>query len=259
MIDPGLDGRVALVTGGNHGIGAATAEALRAQGARVFVTYLRDYLRARGTESDAFYATRAQAPDGPSFECDLSDPAVIPTLFDRVESVLGPVEVLVHNAAASENDSFTPDEADRFERPLQRVSAETHDYHFAVNSRATALLIAEFGDRHRERNATWGRIVTITSGDPKGFPQEISYGASKAALESYTFSAALELGPLGITANVVYPPATDTGWMNDAIRSRVIETSPLGHVGLPEQVADVIIFLASEQARYVTGEKIRMR
>jgi 3-oxoacyl-[acyl-carrier protein] reductase len=259
VIDPGLTGRVALVTGGNHGIGAATASALKEQGATVFVTYLRDYLRTRDTESDDFYAPRAQVPDGPSLECDLAEPATVPVLFDAIEQELGPVEILVHNAAASENDSFKPDETDRFERKMHRFSAETHDYHFAVNSRATALLIAEFARRHRGREARWGRIVTITSGGPNGFPDEISYGASKAALESYTYSAAWELGPLGITANVVYPPATDTGWMNDEIRTVVVETSPLRHVGRPEQVAEVIVFLASEQARFVTGERIRLR
>lgn len=258
MIDPGLEGRVALVTGGNHGIGAATADALRAQGAKVFVSYLRDYMLHR-QEDEAFHIPRSHVPDEPSFECDLADPTTIPVLFDHVEAAFGPVEILVHNAAASENDTFKPDEADRFGRPMRRVTAEMHDHHFAVNSRATALLIAEFARRHRARNATWGRIVTITSGGPNGFPDEISYGASKAALESYTYSAAWELGPLGITANVVYPPATDTGWMTAEIRQVVVDTSPLRHIGRPDEVAEVIVFLASDQARFVTGERIQLR
>ncbi len=259
MIDPGLDGRVALVTGGNHGIGAAAADALVAQGAKVFITYLRDYMLTRDTEGTEFYEARSRVPEGPSLECDLSDPQAIGEVFDHVEAAFGAVEILVHNAAASEGDSFKPDDADQWGRRLRTVTAELHDHHFAVNSRATALLIAEFAKRHRARNASWGRIVTITSGGPQGFPEEISYGASKAALESYTYSAAWELGELGITANVVYPPATDTGWMNDAVREEVIRTSPLRHIGEPDQVAEVIVFLCSEQARYVTGERIRMR
>jgi len=74
----------------------------------VFVSYLRDYLRTRVSESEEFYAPRSRVPDGPSLECDLADASQIPVLFDRVETELGPVEILVHNAAASENDSFTP-------------------------------------------------------------------------------------------------------------------------------------------------------
>jgi 3-oxoacyl-[acyl-carrier protein] reductase len=240
LVDPGLGGRVVLVTGGNHGIGAATVEALRAQGSKVFVAYLRDYLLNR-VEGEAFTRPRQQTPDGPSFECDLADPSTIPALFERVEAELGPVEILVHNAAASEHDSY------------ETITAELIDHHFDVNARATALLIAEFAKRHRARGATWGRIVTITSAGPDGFPGEISYGASKAALESYTYSAARELRGSGITANVVYPPPTDTGWVTDEIRSKV------DRVGHPDEVAEVILFLCSEQARHVTGERIRMR
>jgi len=246
VIDTGIDGRVALVTGGNHGIGAATADALRAQGARVFVTYLRDYLLTR-VEGAAFTAPRSQVPSGPSGEFDLSDASQVAPLFDAVESELGPVEILVHNAAASEHDTF------------ETVSAELVDHHFDVNTRATALLIAEYARRHRARNATWGRIVSITSAGQYGFTGEISYGASKAALESYTYSAAWELGEFGITANVVYPAATDTGWMDDAKRAEVAADSPLRHIGVAEEVADVIVFVCSEQARAVTGTKIRLR
>ncbi len=186
-------------------------------------------------------------PGDPSRECDLADPSTIGPLFDAVESELGPVEILVHNAAASEHDTFAS------------VSAELHDQHFAVNSRATALLIAEFARRHKERGATWGRIVTITSAGQYGFTGEISYGASKAALESYTYSAAWELGTYGITANVVYPAATDTGWMDEPLKAAVREKSPLKHVGQPDEVADAVLFLCSEQARAVTGTKIRLR
>ena len=246
MIDPGLEGRVALVTGGNHGIGAAIARALDAQGARVFVTYLRDYMFHR-QEGAAFTEPRANVPSGPSVECNLADPSVISPLFDRVVSELGPVEILVHNAAASEHDT------------LETVTPELIDHHFDVNARATALLIAEFARRHKERGATWGRIVTITSAGQYGFEGEVSYGASKAALESYTYSAAWELGPLGITANVVYPAATDTGWMDDAKRSDVASRSPLRHVGQVHEVADAVLFLVSEQACSVTGTKIRLR
>src|SRR5206468_7491616 len=105
---------------------------LEAQGAKVFVSYLRDYLRTRDTESPEFHEPRAKTPDAPAFECDLSDPATIPELFDQAEAAVGPVEILVHNAAASEGDTFRAEERDRFGRPMNGLSAEAHDYHFAV-------------------------------------------------------------------------------------------------------------------------------
>src|SRR5207249_2584738 len=118
--------------------------------------------------------------------------------------------------------------------------------------------IAEFARRHRERGARWGRIVGVTSDGVDGFPYEISYGASKAALESYVKSAAWELGALGITANLVCPPATETGWMNEEVRSDVRARSAIDHIAAPSDVAEVVVFLASDQARYVTGQRIRV-
>jgi 3-oxoacyl-[acyl-carrier protein] reductase len=158
-----------------------------------------------------------------AWEADLSDPAVIPELFDRAEESLGPVDILVHNAAAWMADSFLPEKTDRLGRSLNPVSAESHALHFAVNSQATALLIAEYARRYRERGASWGRIITVTTGALGGFPQEVSYGASKNALESYTMAAAWELGQFGITANVVCPAVTDTGWIPPESREELAQ------------------------------------
>jgi len=131
------------------------------------------------------------------------------------------------------------------------TSASTHG--------GAALLIAELARRHVERGATWGRIVGLTSGGPNGFPQEVSYGAAKAALENYTMSAATELAPFGITANIVHPPVTDTGWVTDEVRRFVAESPEHHHVAAPEDVAEVIAWLCSDQARLVSGNIIRMR
>lgn len=190
---------------------------------------------------------------------DLSDPAVIPLLFERAEQALGPVDILVHNAASWQGDTFLPDRVDHIGRRLTTVSAATHDLHFAVNSRATALLIAEYARCHRRREARWGRIVTITTGGAGGFPMEVSYGASKNALESYTVAAAWELGRYGITANVLCPPATDTGWIPDAAREALASHSPLGRIAQPQQVADAALFLVSLQASAVTGTTLTLR
>jgi 3-oxoacyl-[acyl-carrier protein] reductase len=88
---------------------------------------------------------------------------------------------------------------------------------------------------------------------------EVSYGASKAALESYTTAAALELGRFGVTANVLCPPATDTGWINAAAAEQIRAEGPLYHIGQPEEVAELVVFLASHQARFVTGQRLVMR
>jgi 3-oxoacyl-[acyl-carrier protein] reductase len=121
------------------------------------------------------------------------------------------------------------------------------------------LLIAEFARRHVARGAGWGRIVGLTSGGPLGFPEEVSYGAAKAAACNYHMSAAFELADYGITSNVVYPPVSDTGWVSQAVRE-FVATSPLHvHVAEPEEVAEVIAHLCSDRARLITGNVITLR
>lgn len=263
--------RVAIVTGANHGIGAATATALARDGVAVLATYLRlDEAPDPGTPA----AYREQrAADGSALvsligaaggvvrgcEADLADPAAAPALFDQAERDLGPVDILVHNASGWLADTFKPDTADRFGRSLRPVSAETFDRQFAVDARACALLIAEFARRHAARGADWGRIVSLTSGDGRGFAEEVSYGAAKSALVDYTRSAALELAPLGITANAVEPPVTDTGWVTDEVRAAVAASPELVHIARPEEVAEVIAFLVSDAAGLITGNVLHLR
>jgi 3-oxoacyl-[acyl-carrier protein] reductase len=138
-------------------------------------------------------------------------------------------------------------------------AATAWNQQFTVDALAPALMISEFARRHIERQATWGRIIGLTSGGSLGFPEEVSYGAAKAAQENYTMSAALELAPFGITANMVHPPVTDTGWVTDAARGAVAGSRELVHVATPEQVADVIAYLASDAAGLITANVITLR
>jgi 3-oxoacyl-[acyl-carrier protein] reductase len=288
MINPGLTGKVAVVTGGNNprGIGAATAKAFAAQGARVLIHFFRApeeitrEMRAAmqaGAYGEAYFKAaqtltadelvreiRAAGGQAESCEADLSDPAAVPQLFDRAEAAFGPVEVLVNNAALCEPDTFLPGRSpETGERSIHglgpkmtTLSAESHDRHFAVNSRAVALLMAEFARRHIARGGRWGRIINISTDGAAGAPDEISYWASKHALESYSRAGALELAPYGITVNVASLGPIQTGWMSPELEAKVVPAIPLGRIGQPEDVADVIVFLASEQARWLTGQLI---
>ena len=160
-----------------------------------------------------------------AIEADLSDVDTPARLLDAAETALGPVDILINNASGWVADTFSSDPAGRFGNPQLRVSAQTIDRQFTVDARGASLLISEFARRHAARGATWGRIVSLTSGGPTGFPNEVSYGAAKAALENYTMSAAFELAALGITANVVQPPVTDTGWVTEEVRQHVAATT----------------------------------
>ncbi|MTK04860.1 SDR family oxidoreductase [Micromonospora sp. CP22] len=266
-----MTGRVALVTGANHGIGAATAVALARSGAAVLVSYLRlddppdpgipdTYRRNRaGDATEVIERVHAVGGRVVPVEADLSDPAVPARLFDIAESELGPVDILVNNASSWLADTFKPSTVDQHGRTLRPVSAESFDAQFAVDARAGALLIAEFARRNVAARRGWGRIISLTSGGSDGFPEEVSYGAAKAALVNYTMAAARELAPFGITANAVHPPVTDTGWVGEQVRAAVDNDPNLLGVAEPEEVAEVIAFLAGESGRLITGNVVQLR
>jgi 3-oxoacyl-[acyl-carrier protein] reductase len=192
-------------------------------------------------------------------EADLSGPDTPALLFDTAEEQFGPVDILVNNATGWLADTFAATTADRLGRTLQPVTAATWTRQFTVDAMGAALLISEFAQRHIARQATWGRIIGLTSGGDLGFPEEVSYGAAKAAQVNYTMSAALELCRFGITANMVYPPVTDTGWVTDAVRDHVAGRPELMHIATPEEVAEVIAYLASDSAALITANVITLR
>jgi len=272
MIDTGLKEKVVLVTGANnpYGIGAETARAFAREGARVFISYLRLSPEAFGFSSDTtqkattpglpfYHAMRTKTADevvqsiraaggrAEAYEADLTDAELIPQLFDRVETSFGPVDVLVNNAAHYED----PD-------TIFTVSKPSLDRTFAVNTRIPVLLIAEFVRRQQQRQNHWGRIINLSTDAAQVFAGQITYGASKVALEAFTRSIAVEVGPLGITVNTVAPGPVQTGYIPAVFENELIPAIPLRRIGKPADIADVIVFLASEQARWLTGQVIKV-
>ncbi len=272
MPDLPLAGRVAVVSGANHGIGAATAAELARLGADVAVTYLAytpdDHdpgrpdayrvQREQGAE-EVVAAVEAAGRRVVAVEADLTDAGTPARVFAAAEDALGPVSILVNTASGWRQDSFAPDGDDPLGRPHAAVTGDTALPQLLVDARGGALLIAELALSVRRHRLGWGRIVSLTSGGPAGFPGEVSYGAAKAALENYTMSASIELAGDGITANVVYPPVTDTGWVTDEVRAFVAASPDHVHVAEPAEVAAVIGWLCTDAARLLTGNVVRLR
>jgi NAD(P)-dependent dehydrogenase (short-subunit alcohol dehydrogenase family) len=235
-----LDGRTALVTGASRGIGAATACALDRAGARVALV---------GRSRDDLEETAATLQHDPAVVVsDLRDANAPAELAQHALTLLGTVDVLVNNAATAAR------------LPTVETDAELIDEMLAVNVRAPLLLIAALVPSMQERGG--GSIINLSSVSALvGTPRRAAYAASKGALDAATRSLAMELGPFGIRVNSVAPGVVDTAlWASNKAVPGVIETieaqTPLRRWANTDDIADVIVFLASDAARFVTGETI---
>lgn len=236
--------QAALVTGVGRdaGIAAAIARRLAHDGWDLALSYWAPYDERLGLPhstddadllADQLRAAGAKVALLPADVSELDAPA---QLVATANSTLGEVTALVLSHCESVNSG------------LLDTTVESFDRHFAVNTRASWLLIREFA---RQVTGGTGRIVAMTSDAVVG---NVPYGASKAALDRLVVAAAHELGPLGITANAVNPGPTDNGWMDDELRGALLASQPTGRTGTPADAANLVGFLLSDEGGWVNGQ-----
>jgi 3-oxoacyl-[acyl-carrier protein] reductase len=234
-----LDGKVALVTGASGGIGAAIARALHAQGAVVVLS---------GTRAEALQALAGElGANAHACPANLADPAAPDALVAQAEAI-GPLAILVNNAG--------------FTRDMLALRMKDEDWQAVLDIDLTApfrLARAAMKGMLRRRA---GRIISISSiVGATGNPGQANYAAAKAGMVGMSKALAQEVASRGVTVNVVAPgfiatPMTDA--LNEAQRAKLLEAIPLGRMGAPEDIAAAVVYLASEEARWVTGATLHV-
>ena len=264
MVDYGLRDRVALITGANNpqGIGATTALAFAREGAKVVLVYKKlpraydesktdrngvdRYFKANAEDASIVEAKlKAMGADYLILESDISDEAAVKEIYAAVMARFGRIDVLVNNAADGDMEGIDT---------IEHITCGVIDDTFAVNVRGSVLMIREMV-KHR---GDYGRIINLSTDASQTFAGQIAYGASKATLEALTRSIALEVAQYGFTVNCVAPGPTQTGWIDEELEQAVLPLIPMGALMQPEDIAETILFLASAQARMLTGQVIKV-
>ena len=231
--------KIVLVTGGSRGIGAAAVQAFARAGCRVILNY---------NKSEAAARSIANAWPGQVFpvQADVSDPAQVEELFRQAEALCGPVEVLVCNAGLAQQKLFT----DLTDEDWARMIGVHLSGAFYCCRRALPGMIRR----------KWGRILTVSSmWGQTGGSCEVHYSAAKAGLIGLTKALAKEEGPSGITVNCVAPGVVETDMMASFTaedKAALAEETPVGRLAAPEEIAQTLVFLAGENAGYITGQVI---
>jgi 3-oxoacyl-[acyl-carrier protein] reductase len=234
-----LTGKKALVTGATGGIGGAIARALHAAGAQVALS---------GTRQEALDALSAELPGSVALACNLSDPAETDGLIGRAEEALGGLDILVANAGITKDGLLLRMKDEDFERVLD------------VNLGSYFRLARAASKGMMKRRL--GRIIAITSVvGVTGNPGQANYAASKAGMIGFTKSIAQELASRGITANCIAPgfivsPMTDA--LNESQKEAITKSIPAARLGQPDDIAAAVVYLASDQASYVTGQTLHV-
>ena len=264
MVNYGLQDRVAIVTGANNpqGIGVTTALAFAREGAKVVLVCKKLFRQYDATKTecngvDRYFAANAadativeamlqqMQADYMVMESDISNADAVKQIYASVMERFGRVDILVNNAADGDMDGI-----DTIETITQKVIDDT----FAVNVRGSILMTRELV-RHRGQS---GRVINLSTDAAQVFAGQITYGASKATLEALTRSIALEVAKYAITVNCVAPGPTQTGWIDEELEKAVLPLIPMGKLIQPEDIAQTILFLASEQASMLTGQVIKV-
>lgn len=239
-----LEGKVALITGSGRGIGFASASAFARDGAKVVISDINGEAVAQATE-----ALRASGHDAVGIVTDVCDPDQVSALAGQATSRFGRIDVLVNNAG------FTRD------KYLAKMPLE--DWNAVVDTILKGAFLCTKAVLPSMMENRWGRVINISSRAHLGNPGQANYSSAKAGLIGFSRALALELGKFNITANAIAPGIIETDLLKahpsyETLRANALARQPIPRLGSVDDIAAAVLFLASEQAGFITGETLHV-